>query len=138
MGLKEGSSAVAEQQQRQQANATVQFDDVGGGRDGVSAVRWCDGKLPATAANVAAALVAVAITWCLLYVNTTPELMTPPTGSLASIFVLYVTATVAGQLITRVGGLPPLLGMMLAGIALRNTGLYNVTGWCAHLVSTMR
>ncbi|VVC29111.1 Hypothetical protein CINCED_3A022735 [Cinara cedri] len=138
MGRKEDTATAAEQQQRQQFNTTVQFDDIGGGRDGVRAVRWCDGKLPATAANVAVALVSVAIAWCLLYVNTTKELMTPPTGSLASIFVLYVTGLVAGQLITKVGGLPPLLGMMLAGIALRNSGLYNITGWCTHLVSTMR
>lgn len=99
---------------------------------------WCDDKVPATVANAAAAVVSVVIAWCLLYVTTSPELMAVPGGSLASVFMVYVAGTVAGRLITKVGGLPPLLGMMLAGIALRNTGLYTVTGWCTHLVSTMR
>lgn len=127
-----------------QDDARVQFTaescsatGVSGGDDAASA-SCCDNRLPATAANVTAALLAVAITWTLLYVNVSPELMAVPGGSLASIFVLYVTGTVAGWLISKVGGLPPLLGMMLAGIALQNSGLYNVTGWCFQLVSTMR
>ncbi|XP_025413876.1 sodium/hydrogen exchanger 9B2-like [Sipha flava] len=132
------SSAVDLEQRReqQQYDARVQFNE--DGRRDVTAMGWCDDKLPATVTNFAAAVVAVAIVWCLLRVNTTPELMAIPGGSLASIFVLYVTGTVAGWLVGKLGGLPPLLGMMLAGIFLQNTGLYTVTGWCFHLVSTMR
>ncbi|XP_026804473.1 sodium/hydrogen exchanger 9B2-like [Rhopalosiphum maidis] len=125
-----------------QDDARVQFTDscnagVSNG-DGSTSTSCFDERLPSIAANVVAMILAVAIAWTLLYVNVSPELMAVPGGSLASIFMLYVTGTVAGQLITKVGGLPPLLGMMLAGIALQNSGLYNVTGWCFHLVSTMR
>lgn len=98
----------------------------------------CDARLPATAANVAAAFVAVVIAWSVLYVNVTPGLMAVPTGSLASIFILYVTGALAGWIINKVAGLPPRFGMLLAGIALQNAGLYNVTGWCFQLVTTIR
>lgn len=137
------SSKFGSELHHNQDDARVQFTDnrsatdLSGG-DTMASASCCDNRLPATAANVMAAILAIAIAWTLLYVNVSPELMAIPRGSLASIFVLYVTGTVAGQLITKVGGLPPLLGMMLAGIALQNSGLYNVTGWCFHLVSNMR
>ncbi|XP_022174970.1 sodium/hydrogen exchanger 9B2-like [Myzus persicae] len=142
MGDRNGSKFGSELHHNQD-DARVQFTDsnsaagVSGG-DALASASCCDNRLPATAANLVAAILAVVIAWTLLYVNISPELMAMPGGSLASIFVLYVTGTVAGWLITKVGGLPPLLGMMLAGIALQNSGLYNVTGWCFHLVSTMR
>lgn len=118
-------------QWQQQSDAHARFDDA-------VPARWCDGRLPATVANHVALLVAVAIAWLLMYVNVAPELTAFPGGSLTSIFLVYVTGTVAGRLITKVGGLPPLLGMMLAGIVLRNTGLYTVNGWCSDLVAAMR
>ncbi|KAF0756493.1 sodium/hydrogen exchanger 9B2-like [Aphis craccivora] len=121
-----------------QDDARVQFRDTRDADVGSTHASRCGGRLPVIAANIAATVLAVAISWTLLYVNVSPELMSVPGGSLASIFMLYVTGTVSGQLITKVGGLPPLLGMMLAGIALQNSGLYNVTGWCFQLVSTMR
>lgn len=136
MVTKSSTVDLEQRREQQQYDARVQFNE--GGRRDVTAMGWCDDKLPATMANAAAAIVSVAIVWCLLRVNTTPELMAVPGGSLASIFVLYVVGTVAGWLIGKIGGLPPLLGMMLAGIFLRNVGLYTVTGWCFHLVSTMR
>lgn len=129
----DGNDAKCSSELHHPEDVHVQFTDSGADVNGC-----CDNRLPATVANVAAALMGVAIMWTLLYVNVSPELMAVPSGSLASIFVLYVTGTLAGQLIAKVAGLPPLLGMMLAGIALRNSGLYNVTGWCSHLVSTMR
>lgn len=104
----------------------------------VAAMGWCDARLPATAANIAAATVGVGLAWSLLYVNVSSELMTVPGGSLSSIFMLYVTGTVAGKLIYEIVGLPPRFGMLLAGIALQNTGLYTVTGWCSQLVSFIR
>jgi len=128
-----------ELRRRDQCDTRVQFNGGGGGGTGnATPTHWCDDKLPATVANLLAAVLAVAIAWCLLYVNVSPELMHVPGGSLASIFLVYLTGTLAGRLMTKIGGLPPLFGMMLAGILLQNTGLYNVTGWCAQLVSTMR
>ncbi|MBO8695546.1 hypothetical protein INO35_14330, partial [Staphylococcus aureus] len=56
----------------------------------VAAMAWCDARLPATAANIAAATVGVGLAWSLLYVNVSSELMTVPGGSLSSIFMLYV------------------------------------------------
>lgn len=98
-----------------------------------------DDRWPSAVAGAASALVAVLVAWCLLYVNVTPALMAVPGGSVASVFLLYVVSVVAGQAVAAVGGLPPLLGMMVAGIALQNCGLYTVTAdWCVHLVSIMR
>lgn len=131
-----GGTTNSELQQRQQYDARVKFID--GGRDAAGMIDWCDGKWPATVANMVAAIVAVVIVWLLLHVEMPSNLMVVPGGSLSSIFMVYVAGTVAGILITKIGGLPPLLGMMLAGIALRNTGFYTVDGWCFQLVATMR
>lgn len=98
-----------------------------------------DHRWPATAADAIAVLLSVAVAWCLLRVNVTPSLMAVPGGSVASIFMLYVAGLAAGHAVDVVGGLPPLLGMMLAGIALQNFGLYTVTApWCVRLVAIMR
>lgn len=99
---------------------------------------WCDRKWPATVANLVAVIVSVVIVWGFLYVEISPALMTVPGGSLSTIFMVYVAGSVAGMLITKIGNMPPLLGMMLAGIVLRNTGLYTVDGWCVQLVASMR
>ncbi|XP_025202542.1 sodium/hydrogen exchanger 9B2-like [Melanaphis sacchari] len=123
----------------QQRNDRCSGEDSGDDCTGdVVAMAWCDERLPATAANAAAAVVGVAIAWSLLYVNVSPTLMAVPGGSLSSIFMLYVTGTVAGWLINKIVGLPPRFGMLLAGIALQNAGLYTVTGWCSHLVTFIR
>ncbi|XP_050056472.1 sodium/hydrogen exchanger 9B1-like isoform X3 [Aphis gossypii] len=98
-----------------------------------------DHRWPATAADAIAVLLSVAVAWCLLRVNVTPSLMAVPGGSVASMFMLYVAGLAAGHAVDAAGGLPPLLGMMLAGIALQNFGLYTVTApWCVHLVAIMR
>lgn len=134
-----GGNAAAPEQTEMRGRQSVQFHGGHGGDDGAPAPgQWCDDKLPATVANLAAVLVAVAIAWFLLYVNVAPELMAVPGGGLASIFLVYLSGTVAGRLMAKVGGLPPLLGMMVAGIVVRNAGLYTVTGWCADLVATLR
>lgn len=135
--MKNGNAAVPEQVEMR-GRQSVQFHG-GNGDDGVPArSQWCDEKVPATVANLAAVLAAVAIAWLLLYVNVAPELMAVPGGGLASIFVVYLSGTVAGRLMAKVGGLPPLLGMMVAGIVVRNAGLYTVTDWCVDLVATLR
>ncbi|XP_060853698.1 sodium/hydrogen exchanger 9B2-like isoform X1 [Rhopalosiphum padi] len=104
-----------------------------------SLLAWSDARWPATAADAIAVLLSVVVAWCLLWVNVTPALMAVPGGSVASIFLLYVAGLAAGHAVDVVGGLPPLLGMMVAGIALQNFGLYTVTAnWCIHLVTIMR
>lgn len=135
--MKDGNAAAPEQAEMR-GRQSVQFHG-GNGDDGAPARnQWCDEKVPATVANLAAVLAAVAIAWLLLYVNVASELMAVPGGGLASIFVVYLSGTVAGRLTAKVGGLPPLLGMMVAGIVVRNAGLYTVTGWCEDLVAKLR
>lgn len=100
-----------------------------------------DGRVPSTAARLVAVVVAVAVAWCLLRVNVARELTAVPGGSVASVFALYVAGAAAGRLTATVGRgrLPPLLGMMVAGVALQNCGLYTVTDdWCVQLVAVMR
>lgn len=129
----------AMRQDSRNSEARVQFIGDENGVDGGNGWAWCDGRLPASGADAAAVLAAVVIAWFLLYVNSAAELMAVPGGSLSSIFIVYAAGTAAGRLMTAVGGLPALFGMMLAGIALRNCGLYTVTvPWCIQLVSAMR
>ncbi|XP_025414172.1 sodium/hydrogen exchanger 9B2-like isoform X2 [Sipha flava] len=111
----------------------------GGGGGGGGHRSLIDERWPSTVAGIASTLVAVLVAWCLLCVNVTPALMAVPGGSVASVFLLYVVSMAAGRAVAAVGGLPSLLGMMLAGIALQNCGLYTVTAdWCVRLVSIMR
>lgn len=106
-------------------------------------VQWLldrlDSAWPATAGSAVAVLLAVLIAWCLFRVNVTPALMAVPGGSVASLFILYGVSMAAARAVGTVEGLPPLLGMMVAGIALQNCGLYTVTAdWCVELVSILR
>ncbi|XP_060861285.1 sodium/hydrogen exchanger 9B2-like isoform X2 [Metopolophium dirhodum] len=104
-----------------------------------SLLSWSDNRWPATSADAIAVVLSVAVAWCLLHVNVAPALMAVPGGSVASIFMLYVAGLATGCAVDVVGGLPPLLGMMVAGIALQNFGLYTVTAnWCVNLVAIMR
>ncbi|XP_029342199.1 sodium/hydrogen exchanger 9B2-like [Acyrthosiphon pisum] len=104
-----------------------------------SLLSWSDNRWPATSADAIAVVLSVVVAWCLLRVNVAPALMAVPGGSVASIFMLYVAGLAAGCVVDVVGGLPPLLGMMVAGIALQNVGLYTVTAnWCVNLVAIMR
>ncbi|VVC29109.1 Hypothetical protein CINCED_3A013145 [Cinara cedri] len=106
-------------------------------------VRWLldrlDGRWPATAAHAVAVLLAVLVFWYLLRVNVNPSLMAVPGGSVASLFMLYLVSMVAARAMGAINGMPPLLGMMVAGIALQNCGLYTVTvDWCIELVVILR
>lgn len=116
-------------------------DDVEGKWNGCSRklLGRCDDRWPAAVADAAAVLLLVAVAWCLLEVNVASNLMAVPGGSVASVFELCAVGAAAGQAAAAVSGLPPLLGMMMAGIVLQNCGLYTVTvGWCIQLVTIMR
>lgn len=104
-----------------------------------SLLNWFDDPWPAAAGHLVAVLLAVLVTWGLMLVNVSTELTAVPGGSLASIFLLYVISMAAGQAVGAIAELPPLLGMMVAGIVLQNCGLYTVTtDWCVLLVAIMR
>jgi Kef-type K+ transport system membrane component KefB len=63
--------------------------------------------------------------------------MASPQGQLFQIAVLAITAYFAGWLISFLQ-LPSILGMMLAGITLRNVGFILLTGEYLEVASTLR
>jgi Kef-type K+ transport system membrane component KefB len=63
--------------------------------------------------------------------------MAGPEGELFQIGVLAVTACLIGWLVSFIG-LPSLLGMMLAGIALRNAGFVVLTGGYLEVAAALR
>lgn len=116
-------------------------DDAAGKRNGCGRklLDRCDDRWPVAVADTAAVLLLVAVAWCLLDVNVADDLMAVPGGSVASVFELCAFGAAAGRAAAVVSGLPPLLGMMAAGIVLQNCGLYTVTvDWCVRLVAIMR
>jgi len=126
-----------QQHMQQQAEHRVRFTETGGRGSGLLA--RCDDRWPAVAAHAASVALAACVVWYLLRVNLAPALTAVPGGSVASVFLLYVAGAAAGRAAAAVDGLPPLLGMMVAGIALQNCGLYTVTeDWCVQLVAIMR
>lgn len=73
----------------------------------------------------AAALVALAlVAWGAVVALQGPQAL-PPDGALFQLAAVSVAAQVAGWAVGRFTSLPPLLGMLLAGLALRNTGAVN-------------
>jgi len=140
-----GSSYVPEEQpvQRKLSDGGGDGDD-DRTADNVVNMAWCDDRLTATAANLAATIVGVAFTWSVFYLTVmTDDIEFSLTAadvyiSLSSIFLLYVTGTVAGWLINKIFGIPWQYGMLLAGFALQDAGMYTVTGWCSKLVSYIR
>lgn len=60
-----------------------------------------------------------------------------PSGDLFRLIVLVLCAAVAAPL-TALVRLPPLLGMLLAGIVLRTVGFYHVSGVYRNIVVNLR
>jgi Kef-type K+ transport system membrane component KefB len=60
-----------------------------------------------------------------------------PQGKVFALATLFILAYFAGWLISLIH-LPPLLGMLVAGILLRNIGFFHMTGPYAAAVSTLR
>lgn len=60
-----------------------------------------------------------------------------PQGKVFALATLFILAYLAGWLISLIH-LPPLLGMLVAGILLRNIGFFHMTGPYAAAVSTLR
>ncbi|XP_063232226.1 sodium/hydrogen exchanger 9B2-like [Bacillus rossius redtenbacheri] len=60
-----------------------------------------------------------------------------PGGQLFNLYVLYVTAVLAGY-VAHGARLPPLVGMLLMGALLRNTGFLSVSGSYLKLVTFLR
>ncbi|XP_050538588.1 sodium/hydrogen exchanger 9B2-like [Daktulosphaira vitifoliae] len=102
-------------------------------------IHWYDKRLMAILSDYSMIILSIIITWCLLYVNLTPYLMAVPGGSIASFFILYVAGYGLGWLVEKLANLPPLLGMLVAGIVIQNLGLYNVeVEWCIKFVAIAR
>ncbi|KAF4525946.1 hypothetical protein B566_EDAN000737 [Ephemera danica] len=61
----------------------------------------------------------------------------PPSGPIFQMLLLFVMAAAVGQLVSLVR-LPPLLGMLLTGILLRNVGAFYMEGGYLQAVSSLR
>lgn len=73
--------------------------------------------------------------WALLFAILEHEV--EPGGQLFLLIVLTLTSYACGWLVSLLH-LPPLLGMLLCGIALRNIGFFHVTGVYLEIVTTIR
>lgn len=80
-------------------------------------------------------LLCLFISWGLLYTLVHDEVA--PGGQLLSLLTLIVSAHIAG-VITNHLGLPPLLGMLVAGIVLRNIKFFEVSGTYREIVVVTR
>lgn len=132
-----GSGGVTDPENQQEEPA--RFSVFSNSQSQQSLLDRFDNRWPAVVGHLAAVLLAVFVAWGLLLMNVSPKLMAVPGGSVASIFLLYVVSMAVGHAVGAIAKLPPLLGMMVAGIALQNCGLYTVTvDWCVLLVTIMR
>jgi len=82
------------------------------------------------------AIVLLLLMWALLFTILGHE-VTPPSGNLFQLIVLTLIAYICGQVVALCH-LPPLLGMMIAGIALRSCGFFNVYGVYQEIVAKIR
>ncbi|XP_065223901.1 sodium/hydrogen exchanger 9B2-like isoform X3 [Planococcus citri] len=76
------------------------------------------------------------LTWAFLYTILREE-VEPPGGQLFKLILLMVLSQFCGWLISFLH-LPPLLGMLLCGIALRNVGFFHLTGVYTDIVVSIR
>nr|CAD7453669.1 unnamed protein product [Timema tahoe] len=81
------------------------------------------------------AAILLLLLWGVLY--TLFKDLVAPRGPLFQMLFLFILAYLAGQF-TSLCRLPPLLGMLVTGIALRNVGFFHMTGIFVDLVSTLR
>ncbi|XP_075211444.1 sodium/hydrogen exchanger 9B2-like isoform X2 [Lycorma delicatula] len=80
-------------------------------------------------------LILISLSWALLYTLFHNEIT--PQGDLFKIIALILLAYLAGHLVGLMH-LPPLLGMLVTGIALRTIGFYHVSGVYEHIVVHLR
>ncbi|BES88689.1 Hypothetical protein NTJ_01496 [Nesidiocoris tenuis] len=80
-------------------------------------------------------LVILALTWGVLYALLLNE--AAPGGDLFKLLILIVSAYFAGQIVALCK-LPPLLGMLIAGIVLRTCGFYKISGVYLDIVIKLR
>ncbi|KAL1123880.1 hypothetical protein AAG570_001650, partial [Ranatra chinensis] len=87
------------------------------------------------AVRVVGWVVLVLLCWILLYLLVHDEML--PGGEMFKLAVLMVVAVLAGML-AEVIKLPPLLGMLIAGVVLRSVGFFSVTGAWREVVVASR
>lgn len=71
-------------------------------------------------------IIMVTFSWVLLYTIFQDQIL-PLNGGLFALFLLAICSLISGQIV-RLLKLPPLLGMLVCGIALFNLGIYRVDG----------
>lgn len=75
------------------------------------------------------------VAWALLYAVLGHEV--EPGGQLFLLIMLAIVAYACGWVVSFLR-LPPLLGMLICGIGVRNLGLFNMTGVYVEVVRTIR
>lgn len=80
-------------------------------------------------------LLILLLVWAILYALLRVEVA--PGGDLFKLIVLVLVAYVSGGLVARIR-LPPLLGMLIAGIALRTCGFFKVQGVYLDIIIKLR
>lgn len=73
--------------------------------------------------------------WALLYAILDEEVV--PGGQLFMLLMMTVLSAICGWLISLIK-LPPLLGMLMCGIVLKNVGLFEVSGVYVNVVDVIR
>ncbi|KAI5704273.1 hypothetical protein M8J75_003579 [Diaphorina citri] len=80
-------------------------------------------------------VICLLVSWGLLYTLVKEEVA--PGGQLLKLLTLIVSAHIAGIIVSHVN-LPPLLGMLVTGIVLRNIKFFEVSGTYREIVVTTR
>lgn len=81
-------------------------------------------------------IIMVTFSWVLLYTIFQDQIL-PLNGGLFALFLLAICSLISGQIV-RLLKLPPLLGMLVCGIALFNLGIYRVDGVYKTIVTRLR
>ncbi|XP_049949549.1 sodium/hydrogen exchanger 9B2-like [Schistocerca serialis cubense] len=81
------------------------------------------------------ALILLLLFWGATYTLIRNEIA--PGGNIFTLLMLFLLAYIVGQLVSLIR-LPPLLGMLLTGIAIRNLHLFNLSGVYMEVVSSLR
>ncbi|XP_075213979.1 sodium/hydrogen exchanger 9B2-like isoform X2 [Lycorma delicatula] len=87
------------------------------------------------AIQILGAVIKLGLIWLLLYCIFGEEVKVE--GRLFQILFLILTSYIVGQLVLFIH-LPPLLGMLITGIAFRTSGYYNISGVYTEIVIVLR
>lgn len=80
-------------------------------------------------------VILLGLTWILLYALVEDEVKLE--GGLFKLLAITLTSYIVGEVVNIIH-LPPLLGMLISGIAFRTSGFYHVSGVYTEIVIVLR